>query len=62
MFAEHHPAGFGLACLIMMWALTLAAAAVRLVRASVPELAAGAVFIGKLAFWLSPLDRGVTGQ
>jgi hemolysin III len=33
------PAGFGLACLIMMWALTLTAAAVRLVLMSVPELA-----------------------
>jgi hemolysin III len=40
------PAGFGLACLIMMWVLTLAAAAVRLVWTSVPELAAGAVFTG----------------
>jgi hemolysin III len=40
------PAGFGLACLITMWALTLAAAAVRLVWTSVPELAAGAVFTG----------------
>jgi hemolysin III len=46
VFLLSAPAGFGLACLIMMWALTLAAAAVRLVRASVPELAAGAVFIG----------------
>jgi hemolysin III len=46
VFLLSAPAGFGLACLIMMWALTLAAAAVRLVRPSVPELAAGAVFTG----------------
>jgi hemolysin III len=46
VFLLSAPAGFGLACLIMMWALTLAAVAVRLVWASVPELAAGAVFAG----------------
>ena len=46
VFLLSAPAGFGLACLIMMWALTLAAVAVRLVWASVPELAAGAVFTG----------------
>ena len=40
------PAGFGLVSLIMMWALTLTAAAVRLVWTSAPELAAGAVFAG----------------
>jgi hemolysin III len=40
------PGGFGLACLIVMWALTLTAAAIRLAWPSVPELAAGAVFIG----------------
>jgi hemolysin III len=40
------PAGAGLACLILMWALTLTAAAVRLTRAAVPEVAAGVVFIG----------------
>jgi hemolysin III len=40
------PAGLGLACLIMMWALTLTAVAVRLTRAAVPELAAGAMFTG----------------
>ena len=38
--------GFGLACLIAMWALTFSAAAVRLARAAVPELVAGAMFIG----------------
>jgi hemolysin III len=40
------PAGAGLACLIVMWALTLTAVAVRLVRASAPEFVAGALFIG----------------
>ena len=40
------PAGAGLACLIAMWALTLTAVAVRLTRASTPEFAAGALFIG----------------
>ena len=40
------PAGAGLACLIAMWALTLTAVAVRLARASAPEFAAGALFIG----------------
>jgi hemolysin III len=40
------PAGAGLACLIVMWALTLTAVAVRLARASAPEFVAGALFIG----------------
>ena len=40
------PGGFGLACLTMMWALTLTAVAIRLAWPSAPELAAGAVFIG----------------
>jgi hemolysin III len=40
------PAGFGLASLLVMWSLTLAAVAVRLVRAALPEPAAGVVFIG----------------
>jgi len=40
------PAGTGLACVIAMWALTLTALAVRLGRASTPELVAGALFIG----------------
>jgi hemolysin III len=40
------PADAGLACLIVMWALTLAAVAVRLTRASAPEFVAGALFIG----------------
>jgi hemolysin III len=40
------PADAGLACLIAMWALTLTAVVVRLVRASTPEFVAGALFIG----------------
>ena len=40
------PSGVGLACLIVMWALTLTAVAARLARGSVPEFAAGALFIG----------------
>ena len=46
VFLLSAPAGFGLACLIMMWALTLTAAAVRLAWPSAPELVAGAVFTG----------------
>jgi len=37
---------FRLTCLIMMWALTLAAAALRLARMSAPELVAGSTFVG----------------
>ena len=40
------PAGFGPAALIVMWALTLTAAAVRLALPGTPELVAGALFIG----------------
>ena len=40
------PVGAGLACLVVMWALTLAAVAARLARASTPEFVAGALFIG----------------
>jgi hemolysin III len=40
------PAGVGLTCLIVMWALTLTAVAVRLTRANAPEFVAGALFIG----------------
>ena len=40
------PADAGLACLIVMWALTFTAVAVRLARASAPEFVAGALFIG----------------
>jgi hemolysin III len=37
---------FRLACVIMMWALTAAAAAVRLAWMSAPELVAGSTFVG----------------
>ena len=37
---------FRLACLVMMWTLTVAAAAVRLVWMSAPELVAGSAFVG----------------
>lgn len=40
------PAGLGLACLITMWGLTLAAAAVRLAWSTAPEHVAGALFVG----------------
>ena len=40
------PGNAGLACLIVMWALTFSAVAVRLAWPSAPELVAGAVFIG----------------
>jgi hemolysin III len=37
---------FGLVCLIVMWALTLTAAAIRMVWMRAPELVAGATFVG----------------
>jgi hemolysin III len=40
------PAGLGPAALIVMWVLTLTAAAVRLALPATPELVAGALFIG----------------
>jgi len=40
------PAGYGLSGLIVMWGLTLTAAAVRVVLPATPERAAGALFIG----------------
>ena len=40
------PRGAGLACLIVLWALTLTAVAVRVARSGVPELVAGALFVG----------------
>jgi hemolysin III len=43
----------GLVCLILMWALTVTAAAVRMARRSTPELAAGAMFVG--LGWLAGL-------
>src|SRR6202000_675673 len=39
------PGSIGLACLIIMWALTLAAVAVRLAWPAAPELVAGARFM-----------------
>jgi hemolysin III len=44
---------FGLACLIVMWALTVTAVAVRMVRMSTPELVAGTMFVG--LGWLAGL-------
>jgi hemolysin III len=43
VFLLTSPAGAGLACLIAMWVLTITAKAVRLARASTPELAVGAL-------------------
>jgi hemolysin III len=43
----------GLACLIVMWALTIAAAAVRMARMNTPELVAGTMFAG--LGWLAGL-------
>src|SRR5436190_14279998 len=43
----------GLVCLIVMWALTATAAAVRMARMSAPELAAGTMFAG--LGWLAGL-------
>jgi len=44
---------FGLVCLIVMWALTVTAAAVRMARMSTPERVAGAIFVG--LGWLAGL-------
>jgi hemolysin III len=44
---------FGLACLIVLWALTLTAAAVRMARMRTPELLAGMLFVG--LGWLAGL-------
>ena len=43
----------GLACLIVMWALTVTAAAVRMARMRTPELLAGTMFVG--LGWLAGL-------
>jgi len=43
----------GLACLILMWALTVTAAAVRMARMRTPELLAGTMFVG--LGWLAGL-------
>src|SRR4029077_5414457 len=40
------PGGLELACLIIMWVLTLAEAALRMAWPTAPELVAGALFIG----------------
>jgi hemolysin III len=40
------PGAFGLTCLIVMWGLTLAAAAIHLVWMHAPELLVGAAFVG----------------
>lgn len=40
------PGTFGLVCLIVMWTLTLTAAALRMVWMSLPERLAGAMFLG----------------
>ena len=37
---------FGLACLLVMWTLTLTAAAIHLAWMSAPELLVGATFVG----------------
>lgn len=37
---------FGLICLIVMWALTLTATAIRMARMNVPEVVAGGTFVG----------------
>jgi hemolysin III len=44
---------FGVVCLIVMWALTVTAVAVRMVRMNTPELVAGAMFVG--LGWLAGL-------
>ena len=38
--------GFGLACLIVMWSLTLTAAAIHMARMVLPERLVGAMFLG----------------
>jgi hemolysin III len=43
----------GLVCLILIWTLTVTAAAVRMARMSTPELVAGAIFVG--LGWLAGL-------
>jgi hemolysin III len=40
------PAGAGVACLAVMWALTLTAVALRLARPGTPEVVSGALFVG----------------
>ena len=45
---------FGLVCLIVMWSVTLVAAAIRMAWMSAPELVAGATFVG--LGWLAGLS------
>ena len=40
------PGAFGLACLIVLWTLTLTAAAIHLAWMGAPELLVGATFVG----------------
>ncbi len=40
------PAGAGLVCLAVMWALTLAAVVIRVARPGTPEIMSGALFVG----------------
>jgi hemolysin III len=40
------PGTFGLICMIVMWALTMTAAVIRMARMNVPELVAGGTFVG----------------
>jgi hemolysin III len=50
---------FGLACLIVMWSLTLTAAAVHMARMVLPERLVGAMFLGLgWAGWLALRCRG----
>jgi hemolysin III len=44
---------FGLVCLIVMWALTVTAVAIRMARMTTPELVAGTMFVG--LGWLAGL-------
>ncbi len=44
---------FGVVCLILMWALTVTAAAIRMARMRTPELVAGTMFVG--LGWLAGL-------
>jgi hemolysin III len=46
VFTLAAPPGARLACLIALWSLTLAAAAVRLTWAGAPEVVSGALFVG----------------
>ena len=47
------PGTFGLVCLIVMWAVTITAAAIRMAWMGAPELVAGATFVG--LGWLAGL-------